>query len=236
MLPAIVHGSITCDVFSMRIVRYGRARSETAAIRSPLATTGRPDDPVDGTRPEHPAQHAPMTEHTSSDDATPQGWTTDDGDALTLRGIRPDDVDAMLAFVRNLSFAARYFRFGKGDIEFTADDVRRVCSPNPRECVHFVVAKRGDPDEIVGSARIVFAAGASESELAITVADAWQTRGVGRRLIEALMHGASRRGITQVHAEILATNLAMIEFMQRRGFVIADSPKGPGLKVATTTV
>ena len=48
--------------------------------------------------------------------------------------------------------------------------------------------------------------------------------------------GASRRGITRVHAEILATNLAMIEFMQRRGFVIADSPKGPGLKIATTTV
>ena len=177
-----------------------------------------------------------MTDQASSEVATPQGWTTDDGDTLTLRGIRPDDADAMFVFVRRLSFAARYFRYGRGDIEFTADDVQRVCSPNPRECVHFVVAKRGDPDEIVGSARIVFTADATECELAITVADAWQTRGVGRRLIEQLLGAAKRRAITVVRAEILATNLAMIEFMQRRGFVIADNPKSPGLKIATTTV
>lgn len=177
-----------------------------------------------------------MTDQASPEAAAPHVWTTDDGDTLTLREIRAGDADALLAFVRGLSFAARYFRYGKGDIEFTEDHVRRVCSPNPRECIHFVVVKRCDPDEIVGSARIVFADGATDSELAITVADAWQARGVGRRLIEALRRGANDRGIERVHAEILATNLAMIDFMQRCGFTIADSPKGPGVKIATTRV
>lgn len=168
---------------------------------------------------------------------SPTTWTTDDGEVLTLRHIGPDDVDALSSFVHGLSFGARYFRFGRGDVEFTETEIRRTCTPDPQHCVHLLVVRRGEPqDAVVGSERIVFEPGERSCELAISVADDWQTRGVGKRLVDALLDSARSRQLAHVHARIMATNLAMIEFMQRRGFTVADSPQGPGLKVATIEV
>ncbi len=172
--------------------------------------------------------------HPPSPDFSPVAWTTSDGTALTLRPIRADDYPIMDAFVRGLSFGTRYFRYGHGDLEFTPEELRRICSPDPRECVHLLILKKdAAADSVVASARIVFEAGASTCEVALTVADAWQLRGVGKRMINALFNEARTRGMTEMHARILASNRRMIEFMRRRGFAIADSADGPSVKMAT---
>ncbi|MFO1320703.1 MAG: GNAT family N-acetyltransferase [Burkholderiales bacterium] len=152
---------------------------------------------------------------------------------FTLRPIQPDDADRLLAFVRGLSYGARYFRYGRGDYDTTEEAVRGVCTPDPGKCIHYVaLAPDGDRETIVGSARIVFMAGSAVAELAISVSDEWQARGVGRRLVDALVEGARGRGIAEVRARILGTNTGMIAFMRRRGFAIEESPEGDWLKVA----
>lgn len=160
-----------------------------------------------------------------------------DDASLTLRHIRADDTDLLMSFVNGLSFAARYFRFGRGDIEFSAEDIRRTCTPDPDACVHFVVERQhGGQRAIIGSARIVFAPGGTTGELAISVGDAWQGSGVGDRLVRALIDSARTRGLREIHARILATNRDMIDFMRGRGFAIADSPESAALKIARITV
>lgn len=164
----------------------------------------------------------------------PIAWQCDDGAILILRPIRADDAERLMSFVRGLSFSARYFRYGRGDYELNEDTVRRLCSPDPEKCVHSLVLAQGsETDVIVGSARIVFASDSQAAELAISVQDEWQDRGVGGRLVDNLLESARQRGLVEVRAQILGTNTDMIEFMRRRGFTIADSAEGAWLKVAS---
>ena len=160
-------------------------------------------------------------------------WTTSDGSVLALRNLRASDVDILATFVKELSFGTRYFRFGRGDIEFNHEEIRAVCAPKPDERIHLLILKiENEAETIVGSGRIVFESGSTIGEIEIAVTDAWQRRRIGKRLIEALLEGARRKGITEVRGRILASNRRMIEFMRRRGFTVSDSTEGAALKIA----
>ena len=153
---------------------------------------------------------------------------------MTLRHIGPTDVDLMLGFVRGLSFGTRYFRFGSGDREFTEQEVQRVCNPDPAAAAHFIVIRSGKKgDEVVGSARFVHVPGAAACELGIAVGDRWQTKGIGKVLVDALIEAARQRGLRQMLARIQGTNRRMVKFVTVLGFQVADSAEGPGIKVAT---
>lgn len=171
------------------------------------------------------------------DDPLPPAWTAGDGTTLAIRPIRPRDVERMRAFVRGLSFGSRYFRFGTGDPQYTDEEILRVCTPDPGECVHLVVVRIvDDTEEIVASGRIVFESAATSCEFAIAVRDEWQGRGLGRRLLNALIAGARLRGHTEVHARVLATNAGMIAFLEKCDFEVGDSIEGPGVKLARRTL
>ena len=163
----------------------------------------------------------------------PIKWTTADGTHLALRNLRASDVDLLATYVKELSFGTRYFRFGRGDIEFNHEEILAVCTPQPDERIHLLVLKvENGAETIIGSGRIIFKDGSTIGEIEIAVTDAWQRRRIGKRLIEALLEGARRKGITEVHGRILASNRRMIEFMRRRGFTVSDSAEGAALKIA----
>ena len=167
------------------------------------------------------------------DDLLPPAWTAEDGTALAIRPIRPQDVGRMRAFLGGLSYGSRYFRFGTGEPRFTDEEALRVCTPDPRECIHLVVVRAGNgAEEIVASARIVFESAGTACEFAIAVRDEWQGRGVGRRLLNALMASARGRAHTEMRARVLATNTGMIRFLEKCGFEVGDSAEGPGVRLA----
>lgn len=167
----------------------------------------------------------------------PAKQTADDGLAMTLRPIRAEDARMLMSFIQGLSYGARYFRFGHGGIEFGEDEILRVCTPDPQECVHFLVLGfEGESEKIIGSGRVDFEVDGKSCELALVVKDSWQRHGVGERLLVALIESARRRGYTEMRAQVLATNRTMIEFLRRRGFGISDSPDGAHLKLATISL
>jgi RimJ/RimL family protein N-acetyltransferase len=72
---------------------------------------------------------------------------------------------------------------------------------------HIAVAAfaAGDP---VGIARLI-AIGEGRAELAVEVVDAWQGRGIGTRLVRAVVEHGRVAGLAEIVADVLAENVAM---------------------------
>jgi acetyltransferase len=62
-------------------------------------------------------------------------------------------------------------------------------------------------------------------EFAIVVADAWQTKGIGMRLMTMLMEAAKARGYRTMIGEVLADNVPMLRFMKKLGFSAHTLPE-----------
>lgn len=68
-------------------------------------------------------------------------------------------------------------------------------------------------DEIVGVARYA-AVGPHEAEVAVVIEDAWQGRGLGRRLLECIAALARVHGMTTLCATVLAENRPAIAMLR----------------------
>jgi len=72
-----------------------------------------------------------------------------------------------------------------------------------------------DGDEIVGVARYDARPGATVAEIALTVEDAWQRRGVGKRLAKRLARLAAERGYERFTATMLPQNRAALGLVRK---------------------
>jgi len=62
------------------------------------------------------------------------------------------------------------------------------------------------------------------AEFAMLVADAWQGKGVGRRLFATLVRAARASGAREIFGEVLSTNRRMIGMARDAGFRVASVP------------
>ncbi len=149
--------------------------------------------------------------------------------SITVRPIRPDDADLEYAFAHRLSQESIYNRF------FGA---RRVLTPEwlaqltridySREMALIATVALEGSETQIGVARYVREGNACEC--AIVVADAWQGRGVGTRLMRELIAAAGRSGITEVQGDVLATNRPMLAMARKLGMRVHISPDGATLR------
>ena len=76
----------------------------------------------------------------------------------------------------------------------------------------------GGGETLIGVARYVRNRADAAAEFALVVADSWQGRGIGRRLLAKLIEAARRRGVKRLYGEILAINRPMLELARKLGF------------------
>ncbi|WP_114649772.1 GNAT family N-acetyltransferase [Pseudothauera hydrothermalis] len=155
------------------------------------------------------------------------GWVwpeagVEGGPSVVAPDVRPlvaSDMGALQAFLSGLSYGARYFRFGRGDIVLAADQLYALCTPDPREGASYgaFVTDRTRAD-MVGLAGYCVGGEPRACEFALVVADAWQGRGIGRRLIATLADDARRRGLWRLTGRVLASNRRMLDCARRFGF------------------
>jgi acetyltransferase len=160
-------------------------------------------------------------------DATDQEtWTLDDGTKLTLRHIAPGDANKEQAFVRKLSVQSRYLRFHGSIKELNKQDLETMTNPDPRTAEALIIIYQGETnEEEIGSARFIIDADGRSCEFAIVVADAWQKRGLGRKLMDSLISHAQARGIKRIHGSVLSDNPWMLQFVKGLGFVETIDPE-----------
>jgi acetyltransferase len=78
----------------------------------------------------------------------------------------------------------------------------------------------GGGETLLGVARYVSDPDGQAAEFAIVVADAWQGRGIGRRLLGSLVEVARRRGLKKLYGDILGMNRPMLELVRKLGFTL----------------
>lgn len=155
-----------------------------------------------------------------------------DGTEVTLRPIRPEDAENEQAFVRALSAEAKRLRFMRAVNELTPEMLARFTSIDyDREMALVAVAGHGARTRQLGVARYVINPDERSCEFAIVVADEAQKKGIGSRLMEALMQAARRHGLALMEGEVLADNHAMLKLMRGLGFSARRSGEDSGIRI-----
>ena len=151
-----------------------------------------------------------------------------DGTPLHVRPIRPEDAEMERAFVAGLSEQTRYFRFFYQLHELTPTMLARFTQVDyDREMALVAVDEAGEAPAIVGVARYIMGPDQESAEFAVVVADAWQNRGVGRRLMTRLAACGKARGLRRLEGQVLRSNRNMLKFTEAFGFKSRESPEDP---------
>jgi acetyltransferase len=145
-----------------------------------------------------------------------------DGGAVVVRSARPADGTAVQQFVRELSPLARRRRFFGALSELSPAQLDRLVGAQAPRALSLVALSAND-----GEPRIVAMAQyapdeAEAAEFAVVVADAWQRRGLGARLLELLLERAAWAGVRTMNGFALAENGPMLALAARLGFVSAE--------------
>jgi acetyltransferase len=148
------------------------------------------------------------------------------GQAVTLRPLRPVDADIETAFLTGLSPETRSSRLLGGVIKITREYIAQLTHVDYRRDMAIAATVMLEEREtLIGVARYVRDADGAGCEFAIVIADAWQGRGIGRRLLEKLLAVARDRGIRRMYGDVLATNTPMLALAQQVGFALSRSPE-----------
>jgi acetyltransferase len=154
-----------------------------------------------------------------------QTWSLPSGESLRVRPIRHDDGEREEAFVRGLSFESRYQRMLSGGTKVTPEWIDSMTHIDYHRHMAFVVTTvRDGVEQFVGVGRYVVDELNANADIALVLADVWQRKALGRRLLEILLEHAARAGIRAAVGVVLATNVAMLRLARSMGFTVHPEP------------
>lgn len=196
---------------------------ETGAIALDARIVISPAPPSDG-RYEHMAIH-PYPSHLVTECTLP------DDTRVTLRPIRPEDAALTTAFVHELSPETRYQRFMNTVRELSpAMTIRLTQIDYDREMAFVATTIEDGRERQIGVCRYAANPDRQSCEFAVVVADAWQHRGIARKLMGQLIDTARKRGFVRMDGVFLASNERMLHFVERLGFKLHTDPDDPSMR------
>jgi len=158
-------------------------------------------------------------------------WPLGIAHSITVRPIRPEDIDLETDFARKLSKETRYNRFLGGGVRLTPELLEKFTRIDfSRDMALIASATIEGAETAIGVARYARLADDVICEFAITVADAWQGCGIGRKLLAMLVDSARGHGLRQIIGDVLATNTPMLHLARSQEFRIERHPEGAELR------
>jgi acetyltransferase len=147
------------------------------------------------------------------------------GAAVTLRPLRPEDIDIETAFVEALSVQSRSSRLLGGAVKVTREYIERLTQVDyERDMALAATVMFEGHETLIGVARYALEPDRRSCEFALVIADPWQGRGIGLRLLQKLVAVARARGVKTLYGDTLATNRGMLGLAKALGFALTRHP------------
>ncbi|MSP97509.1 MAG: GNAT family N-acetyltransferase [Betaproteobacteria bacterium] len=167
-----------------------------------------------------------------------ESWQIIHGYSISIRPLRRTDLEIESDFLEGLSQETRYNRLLGGAIKLSRAYLEQLTSIDySRDMALAAVVMTEDSEVLIGVARYVMDAAGDNPrvacEFAIVVADAWQGRGIGWRMLLKLIDVARARGLTQTYGDILSINHPMLTMVKRLGFRTSRRPDDATITRAT---
>jgi len=142
--------------------------------------------------------------------------TLRDGTRIQVRALKPEDRDALLAALQNMSDASVRRRFFALRRDFSEEETSRYVNIDFHDQVALVAVPEFPGAPIVAGARYFMTAPGC-AEVACAVTDAFQGHGLGTILIRHLMAIAKQNGVRELIAEVLPENRTMLNVFEKTG-------------------
>jgi GNAT superfamily N-acetyltransferase len=140
--------------------------------------------------------------------------TASDGTQLYVRHVKPSDKDLIAKAWLELSPRSQYRRFLAPKPRLTSSDLRYLTEIDGHDHVALIALRLHEPTRLVAVARYVrLAHDRQAAEVAVTVADPMQGKGIGKKLGVLLADEARGRGVKRFTASLLADNRPALKLM-----------------------
>ena len=159
-------------------------------------------------------------------------WQLADGTNMVIRPIRPEDAALEQEFVHNLSEESRYFRFMNSVQELSEPVLAHFTQIDySREMALIAVTEGQDKEIELGVTRYAINPDGESCEFALVIADSMRGKGLGHKLMIALMDAARSKGLKFMEGEVLNNNTSMLKLMKRLDFTIEANPEDDSIKI-----
>ena len=149
--------------------------------------------------------------------------TLKNGLQVTIRAIRPDDRNGLLAAFKELDERTIYLRFF-GPKQVSHRDLTEAADVDFVRTVALVVCtQNGEGEKIIGGGRYIEFGDAEppdRAEVAFIVEEDYHGLGIASMVLRHLSGIAREKGIAEFHAEVLPENKGMLAVFNRSGFPV----------------
>ncbi len=161
--------------------------------------------------------------------------TLRNGMAVTIRAVRPDDRERLIAAFEKLEPESIYARFFSYKDELTDAELKHYTEVDfDRRVVLLVTTGAGEDETVIAGGSYTAYASSSDAhsaEVAFVVEEDYHGLGLAGRLLHHLGLIARERGIERLEAEVLPDNRAMLAVFKRSGLSITEERLDGAIRV-----
>lgn len=153
-----------------------------------------------------------------------------DGTAVCLRAMRPEDRPLFLDALERTSTATLRARFHTDNFRFSPSRLTYLTEVDQRNHLAVGATVRKSGKEVgIGIARCIRSGTSDSAEVAVTVVDDYQHQGVGSLLMAELARHARTQGINRFTAYVPAERRSLMNRLHSRGFEMVECRDGIAL-------
>lgn len=149
-----------------------------------------------------------------------------DGSRVFIRPIKPEDRDLWVNFYLSLSKLSKYYRFFSTRPKPNEEMIKKYTKIDyvNNFALIAIIEEEGDK-KMIGVARYVLT-DKKNAEIAVVVADSWQGKGLGTKLLLSLLDVIIKRKIPKICGDIFLENDKMMQLMRESKFNLISETEG----------